>query len=316
MKSFQIAAKQYLKNQRPLIKQSSYETYCQWVWNHLIPVFGTMDCTEIKKQDIQDFIFDMTIHGRLDCNGGLSCRTIKGMVTVLRSILGFAGDYYSLDIDVSCFSKLSYPRTTPKRCPHTFSLEEQKAIHNYVTEHLSHQSFGILFALQTGIRIGELCALRFGDIDLNRKIAHITKTLQRIPHSGHDKHSSGIIVSTPKSDSSIRVVPMALKLLEMMEKLNYCSSNCYIITGTEQYIEPRGYYHFYRNLLQKAGVPYANFHTTRHTFATRCIESGADCKTVSEILGHASVKTTLDLYMHPQLEQKRLCIERMNAILE
>lgn len=316
MKSFQTAAKQYLKNQRPLVKQSSYETYFQWIWNHLIPYFGTMDCTKIKKKNIQNFIFDKAIHGRRDGNGGLSCRTIKGMVTVLRSILEFAKDNYTLNIDMSCFSKLSYPKTVQNKYPNTFSIEEQKAIHSYVTGHLTYQNFGVLFALQTGVRIGELCALQYKDIDPDRKIVHITKTLQRVPHLGQGMRSSKIIISSPKSDSSIRIIPMASELLGMMERLKYSSAKCYIITGTEYYTEPRSYYHDYQRLLAKTGVAYSNFHTTRHTFATRCIESGADCKTVSEILGHASVRTTLDLYMHPQLEQKRLCIEKMSASLK
>ena len=313
MKLFKTVAQQYLEKQRPLIKQSSYETYSQWIWNHLIPYFGEMECKKITRQAIQAFIFDMTTHGRLDCDGGLSCRTIKGMVTVLRSILGFAQEYYITELDTTCFSKLSYPKTAQKQRFHIFSAEEQKAIQNYITDNLSYQSFGILFALQTGVRIGELCALQYGDIDLCKKTVHITKTLQRVPYKREKMNSSKVIISTPKSDTSIRLIPMASRLFQIMMKLKYQSDKCYIITGTEKYTEPRGYYYQYQKLLQNACVNYANFHTIRHTFATRCIESGADCKTVSEILGHASVKTTLDLYMHPQLEQKRLCIEKMNA---
>lgn len=315
MKLFQTAAQNYLDSQRPLIKQSSYETYSQWIGNHLVPYFGDMECQKITRQIIQNFIFDMTTHGRLDCNGGLSCRTIKGMVTILRSILGFAKECYFIDLDTSCFSKLSYPKTVQRQYPHVFSLEEQKMIQNYITDNLSYQSFGILFALQTGVRIGELCALQYGDIDLCKETVHITKTLQRVPYTREKKHCSKVIISSPKSDASIRLIPIASGLFRILGKLKYQSSKCYILTGTEKYTEPRGYYYQYQKLLQNACVNYANFHTIRHTFATRCIESGADCKTVSEILGHASVKTTLDLYMHPQLEQKRLCIEKMNELI-
>lgn len=315
MKSFQAVAIQYLEYQRPIIKQSSYETYHQWIWNHLIPYFGNMECIMIKKQNIQRFILDKASHGRLDFKGGLSEKTIKGMVTVLRTILEFARDFYSLNPDVSCFSKLSYPKVAHKKQPHIFSIQEQTAIQNYIVDHLSFQSLGILFALQTGIRIGELCALQRGDIDFRKKIVHITKTLQRIPHTATNRQSSSIIISTPKSNSSIRIIPLAPGLFCTLTRLVYPSSNCYIITGTEQYTEPRGYYNYYQRILREAGVTYTNFHTTRHTFATRCIESGADCKTVSEILGHSSVKTTLDLYMHPQIDQKRLCIEKMTRLL-
>ncbi len=315
MKTFQTAAMCYLEHQKLVIKKSSYETYYQWICNHLIPDFGRMECAMIKKSDIQKFIYDKADHGRLDSKGGLSIKTIKGMVTVLHSILEFAADYYSINPDNTCFSKLSYPKTSQMKFPYTFSVEEQIVIQDYIAGHLSYQSLGILFALQTGVRIGELCALQYGDIDPEKRIVHITKTLQRIPHYGKDMHTSGIIISSPKSDSSIRVIPLAPKLFQIITKLNYPSNKCYIITGTEHYTEPRGYYHYYQKLLREMGITYTNFHTTRHTFATRCIESGADCKTVSEILGHASVKTTLDLYMHPRLEQKRLCIEKMNTLL-
>lgn len=257
----------------------------------------------------------MADSGRLDGNGGLSCRTIKGMVTVFRSILLFAEEQYAIKPDKSCFAKLSYPKESRNKCPYVFSCDEQKIIQDYITGHLTYKSLGILFALQTGVRIGELCALQYSDIDFSKKTINITKTLQRIPHTGQKINSSRIIISTPKSVSSIRVIPMASGLVQILKNLNYKSEKCYIITGKEQYMEPRGYYHYYRKLLQELQINYANFHTTRHTFATRCIESGADCKTVSEILGHASVKTTLDLYMHPQLEQKRHCIEQMNDML-
>ena len=172
-----------------------------------------------------------------------------------------------------------------------------------------------MLALQTGIRVGELCALQYADIDFCKKCIHITKTLQRVAYIEDSLHTSKVVISAPKSNTSIRIVPVTSELFHIILKLKYSSANCYIITGKEQYTEPRAYYHYYHKLLQNTCVNYANFHTTRHTFATRCIESGADCKTVSEILGHASVKTTLDLYMHPQLEQKRLCLEKMNELI-
>lgn len=268
-----------------------YQSLDSLFWFHGLPIN--------KKKDIQDFIFKMANCGRLDCNGGLSCGTIKGMVTVFRSVLSFAEEQYAIVPDKSCFAKLSYPKESRNKCPYVFSCDEQKAIQEYITEHLTYKSLGILFALQTGVRIGELCALQYGDIDLAKRTINITKTLQRVPHIGQRINSSRVIISTPKSDSSIRVIPMASGLVHILKKLNYRSEECYIITGKEHYMEPRGYYHYYRKLLHDVQINYANFHTTRHTFATRCIESGADCKTVSEILGHASVKTTLDLYMHP-----------------
>jgi Site-specific recombinase XerD len=265
MEVFEVVALQYLENQKSRIKKSSYETYFQWIHNHMIPRFGPLDYTKITKQDIQNFIFDLTTYGRLDGKGGLSCKTIKGIITVFRSILGFAGDYYSRKADTSCLTTLYYPKTSVK-LPSIFTQEEQRS-------------------------------------------------LQRIPHSGEKIRSSKVIISTPKSDTSNRIIPLASVLFNAMEKLNYSSRKSYILTGTEHFIESRGYYHFYRKLLENAHISYTIFHTTRHTFATRCIESGADCKTVSELLGHFSVKTTLDLYMHPQLEQKRLCIENMSTVI-
>ncbi len=310
---FETMVTQWLEKQKQIIKLSSYETYSQWIWNHLVPKFGKKKISEISRKDIQEFIFELADHGRKDNQGGLSNKTIKGMITILNSMLTFASEYYSIFINPGCFSKMCYPKNSKERKPKVFSLQEQKIIQDYIIENLSYQNFGVMLAFQTGVRIGELCALQFRDIDFVNKTISISKTIQRISHAQNNKRpSTEVIVSSPKTDTSNRIIPMAAILLDLFEKLLYNSKECYVVTGTEHYIEPRNYYYFYRKLLNEAHINYVNFHTTRHTFATRCIEAGCDCKTVSDLLGHASVKTTLDLYMHPQLEQKRLCIEQMS----
>ena len=170
--------------------------------------------------------------------------------------------------------------------------------------------------LYTGMRIGEVCALQWRDIDLINYTINISKTIQRV--SNHEtSHSSKtkIVIDTPKSVASKRAIPIPALLCEQLAQRKQADSSesYFFLTGSERYIEPRNYYARYQDILIDCGISQYTFHALRHTFATRCIEIGFDPKVLSEILGHTDVKITLDRYVHPSIDRKRACMELLYA---
>ena len=175
---------------------------------------------------------------------------------------------------------------------------------------------GVIISLCTGIRIGELCALQWSDIDTEANIITINKTLQRIPDY-KSANKTKIIIDSPKSKASERQIPIPSLLLEQLEsiKTQIKSPNYYVLTSSEKYIEPSNYYVKYKHLLNECGIENHSFHALRHTFATRAIECGMDVKSLSEILGHSDVKVTLARYVHPSMDLKTMNMEKINIYI-
>ena len=166
------------------------------------------------------------------------------------------------------------------------------------------------------MRIGEICALTWNDIDIQNETIHIHKTLQRIYIFENTKKQTKLILDTPKTKNSIRDIPILPELLSLLRSIKKVVNNEYFILSNDSTpLEPRAYRNYYKNLLNKIGVPFIKFHALRHSFATRCVESKCDYKTISVILGHSSINTTMNLYVHPNLEQKRRCLKQMARML-
>ena len=166
---------------------------------------------------------------------------------------------------------------------------------------------GILLTLNTGLRLGELCALQYKDIDLRNGVLHVSKTVQRI-RSGD---RTCLMVLPPKSDSARRTIPLPGDMAALLKKIiqSHPNGENYLLTGKSAPMEPRTMQYQYRVWLKAAGVPYRNFHVLRHTYASRCVERGVDVKSLSEMLGHADVRTTLQVYVHSSLEHKMRVIQ-------
>jgi integrase len=210
---------------------------------------------------------------------------------------------------VSLEIKLPPPSSTQK--VEVFTSAELAKLVDATMMRPSSKNTGILLALYSGLRIGELCALQWKDIDFERGTLTVSKTIQRI----YIKELAGgttakIIITPPKTRSSVREIPLASAVIPLLRE-HVKSSEWYLVTGMDTFLEPRSYRSYYGRFLRRAGIAHSSFHKLRHTFATQLIENGADVKTVSDLLGHSSVKTTLDLYVHPRLEQKRKCVEMM-----
>lgn len=305
------------------IKQSTQATYMSIIENHILPYFGDMTLQNISFEMNQAFIIYLCHEGRLDGTGGLSVKMVKDIMSVWISILKFAEEENLIQMQSHHYR---YPQkedainTTKKN--KVLNLKQEGLLIDFLQSNPTSQNLGILLALSTGMRIGEICALRWENIDLEYQVVHVKETLQRIYWKQNDrermqkvnKTATEIIVTRPKSVKSIRTIPLAKYLIKLLLPLRK-PQNTFFLTGcSDKHMEPRTYRDYYTRLLSKNNLLFVNFHGLRHTFATRCVEAGCDYKTVSELLGHANVETTLRLYVHSNMERKRNCIEAMHTL--
>lgn len=293
----------WLQRKEQLVKESTFAAYSNIVVNHLLPKFGEMKLEHITEEIIQDYVFDLLKYGRLDGSGGLGERASKDIVIVLKNTLR---DAMRAKLIKTTVFEIRFPSYHSQSKIKVLSPTEQKQLCNAIDLNLTTKSAGILLSLHTGMRIGEVCALRWMDVDMEDRMIHVNHTLQRVYKkdlSGTGK--SKLLLSTPKTKTSRRSIPISKSLYNVMKGLSPSSPNMFFLSGSEKIIEVRTFRTFFETFLMKNGFEKFNFHILRHTFATRCIEAGADCKTVSELLGHATVNMTLNLYVHPRLEQKK-----------
>ncbi len=297
--------KLWKEDKKQYVKKSSLSAYQLLIDNHLLPIFGNK--YEVVETEVQDFVFT-----KLD--EGLSQKTIKDILIVLKMILKFGMknkliDYHQFDI--------KFPTERENNGIEVLSKVNQKRIMNYVQEHFTFKNLGIYICLSAGIRIGEICALTWEDIDTETGVIHINKTIQRIYIiEDCDRHTE-LILDSPKTKNSIRDIPMSRDLQKMLKPIKkVVNSSFYILTNDIKPTEPRTYRNYYKRLMKELNMPELKFHGLRHSFATRCIESNCDYKTVSVILGHSNISTTLNLYVHPNMEQKKKCIDQMFRCLK
>lgn len=299
---------EWLCYKKHYVKESTYANYLVLIQNHILPRLGDCLIEELDSKTVQQQVSYWSDAGRLDGKGGLSQKTIKDMVNVLKMCLR---DYAKMNNCSMPVLEVEYPvvKTVNKR--NVLSREQQEYLLEKIRGNLEYESLGYALSLYSGIRIGELCALQWEDIDMGKRAITINKTLQRIylKDMPRRKGRTKITITSPKSVKAIREIPISDALYELMKR-KYCEDEkAYLLTGTKKYIEPRLYRRHYADFLNENQAEYIRFHGLRHTFATRCIESGADYKVVSELLGHASVNLTLNLYVHPQWEDKKRCVE-------
>lgn len=293
------------EEKKQFVKKSTYAAYSLIVDTHLLPVFGNL--TQVTEKEVQEFVL-------IKLQAGLSQKTIKDILIVLRMILKYgAKQQYCtyLPFDVK------FP--TERECQKlsVLSIANQRKIINYVIENFTFRNLGLFICLSTGIRIGEVCALTWEDIDTDNGIIHIRKTLQRIYVNENGKKRTELLIDTPKTATSMRDIPMIKELYGILKPLKKIVRNDYfVLTNDITPTEPRTYRNYYKKLLKKLGIPPVKFHGLRHSFATRCIESKCDYKTVSVILGHSNISTTLNLYVHPNLDQKKRCIDKMFRMIK
>jgi integrase len=292
-------------DKKQYVKKSSFSAYVLLTENHVLPAFG--DKHTIEEAEVQAFVFQKI-------EQGLSHKTIKDILIVLKMALKFGAknkwlEYQAFDIQ--------FPTEREKHDIEVLSRTNQKKIMNYIQEHFTFRNLGIFICLSAGIRIGEVCALTWENIDTDRGIISIKRTIQRIYIIEENIRKTEVILDSPKTKNSIREIPMSRDLLRMLKPIKKIVNNSFfVLTNDEKPTEPRTYRSYYKNLMRELEMPELKFHGLRHSFATRCIESKCDYKTVSVLLGHSNISTTLNLYVHPNLEQKKKAIDQMFRALK
>ncbi|WP_312076422.1 tyrosine-type recombinase/integrase [Chryseobacterium sp.] len=292
-------------DKRNYVKKSTFSTYVLLVENHLLPYFG--ENYDVQEMDVQNFVLEKL-------ENGLSQKTVKDILIVLKMILKFGAKnkwitYESFDIQ--------YPTSRKSHQIEVLSRTHQKKVMSYIQEHFTFRNLGVYICLCSGMRIGEICALTWEDIDTDNGIINIRKTIQRIYVIEDGERKTELLIDTPKTKNSIREIPMSRDLLRMLKPFKKIVNPAfYVLTNDSKPTEPRTYRSYYKNLMRFLEIPDIKFHGLRHSFATRCIESKCDYKTVSVLLGHSNISTTLNLYVHPNLEQKKKAIDQMFKALK
>ena len=277
------------------IKESTAANYRMKIEKHIIPAFGDVNAAMLKAKAVYEFMEEKL-------GNGLSARYVSDIMVVLKSIFRYAAREYHINnvIDGTIMPKKIKPEIT------IMSKDEQKRLATYISHNNNTSTLGVALSLYTGMRIGEICALRWENIDTEKRVLTVRNTIQRIQcFEGGSK--TKVIIAEPKSLSSRREIPIPDCIIPMLRELKGKNS-AFVLSGTEKPIEPRTMQYRFKRILKNAGIRAYNFHVCRHCFATGAVELGFDIKTLSEILGHSSVQITLDRYIHTSMEHKRSCM--------
>lgn len=302
---FAFYCNEWLRLRKNKIRESTYIKYSTVLEKHIKPKLGGCFPLGINSGVIEDFTQELLIAEKL------AVKTVHDILVVLHGILKytatqFPGIFPSIEIN--------YPKESKKEM-RVLSREEQEHFISYLLCDIDACKFGILLALFTGLRIGELCALKWANINLPEKYIKVAATLQRL----HDIDTKGenqtrIVIGNPKSETSIRTIPMTDAATELCRKMNPQNAAAYILTGTTDFMEPRALQYRMKKYTQECNLGGVHCHTLRHTFATRAVEVGFEIKSLSEILGHATTTITLERYVHSSMELKRNNMRKLNAV--
>ena len=289
---------EWLKETKHCVKDSTLANYTLKAEKHILPAFGDSSLSSISSDDIYSFI-------ELKQGTGLSNRYICDILIMMKSVFKYAVKKYRIYNPMDGI-------IMPKRGKPEISLldeDEKNKLHSYITDNQSHTNLGVALTMSTGLRIGELCALRWEDIDLEKRILTVRKTLQRVQIKGEDRKTK-LIITDPKSESSKRAIPLTRSIVKYLEEYKSTDEN-YVISGCQKPVEPRTLQYRFAKILKNVKLPSIHFHALRHMFASNCIKKVFDVKALSEILGHSNVEITLNRYVHSSFEQKREYMDRL-----
>lgn len=298
--SFAELTEEWLLYKKHRIKQSTYCRYKYIITKYLLEDFNYIYLWELESFNFNTFIDTLLKKHQV--------KTVRDIIVEFKAILKYAERKYGFDFKTDL---ISMPRISESKVK-ILSSDEQKKIKEFCFASAELRDIGILLCLYTGIRIGEISALTWNDIDLNNNLLHINKTMERIyVNSGNTL----IYIGEPKSKSSIRTIPLTTSIAIILKRINkrsIFSGDEFFLTGTnEKFIEPRNYQYWFKKRLEKLRISQNKFHILRHTFATNCIQIGMDVKSLSEVLGHSSVSITLNKYVHSSYEMQKKYLEKL-----
>lgn len=298
----------WLESVSGTLKASSINKYDDLLRCYILPVFGESEFSEITNQNVIDFASSLLSNGGAK-QQGLAPSTVAEIMSAMNSIRVYA---LKRDLAVS-FSPECVNIKREQKEIRVFSAEEQANLLAYLLKNMDPIALGILVCFFTGIRIGELCALTWDDFSLTEGKMQVHKTMQRIRVDGLKERKTAVQIFAPKSVCSIRTIPLPEAILGLLKK--YHTPGAFLLTcEQDRFVEPRTMQNRFKGILSSCDISDANFHAIRHTFATRCIELGFDVKSLSEILGHASVSITMNRYVHPTMELKSANMNRLSEL--
>lgn len=297
----------WLDEVKTQLKPSSYVKYRNLIKNHILPSIGSYKIQYLDTALVRKFADKKLMCGNL-YGGGLSAKTVKDILSVLRLVINYAAN-----IGIICnvnFNAISIKSNDTNI--EVLSGSQREKLSSHLISNMNNTNLGILMCLYTGMRIGEICALKFGDISSIDRVIHIRKTMQRIQNFSDDENKTNIIITPPKSKSSVRDIPLPDFIMDIIKSDFNCCEKAYLLSGDTNYVEPRTLENRFKAVIKKCGIENVNFHILRHTFATYSIEVGFETKSLSEILGHSSVNITLNRYVHSSMELKRANMAKLD----
>lgn len=300
--------REWLKVYKVQFKMSTYVKYYNAIDSYLLPYFNDIKIRDLCNHHIESFTASLLNKGKK--GKPLAAKTVKDILSILKGIFKFIETEYNISLNIN----IVYPRN-PKKESKVLSKNEFARLNQVLLHDIDPCKFGVLIAMTTGIRIGELCALKWEHINIEEGYLSIEKTMQRIKNLESLTPKTIIIEESPKSQTSNRLIPIPENLIPLFKQFQ-CKPHCYLLTGKpDKFIEPRNLERKFKKYVELAKIEEINFHTLRHTFATLCIENGFEVKCLSEILGHSGAQITLDRYVHSSFRLKKESINRFSKSL-
>lgn len=298
----------WLAMSRMRIKESTYSRYVHLANTHILPYLGDLTLDRLTTQAIEQHISFLLSDGRVDSNGGLAPKTASDVLTIIKGSIDYAR---CSGYQINCYlDRLVIKK--PQVDMRVLNVDEQSRLLSVLLSDTDLPKLGVLLCLYTGMRIGEVCALRWENINFSDGILSIRETLQRIQDVDvGSRRKTKVVITEPKSRNSIRDIPLPKALVDIAIGFK-AAPKAYLLTGrTDKFMEPRTLQYRFEKYISECGLCDVNYHALRHTFATRCIELGFDVKTLSEILGHTNVNITLNRYVHSSMDTKRTSMQRL-----
>lgn len=292
---------------KPSSKQRTYNIYLQMIEKRIVPKIGDCELDDLTPIVLQTFVTELLTNGNVKTHNGLAVSTVNLIITIIQNslktafMLGKTREYTA--------NKIKRPKLKQKSVS-CFSVAEQKKIEQVAMTDKRGKMFGVVLCLYTGLRIGELLALTWEDIDFQKGLLEVNKTC----HDGKTESGFGQIVDEPKTESSKRIIPVPKQLLHTLKELKRTEKSKYVVSVGGKPVTVRSYQRSFALLLKKHGIAHKGFHSLRHTFATRALECGMDVKTLSEILGHKNATVTLNRYAHSLLEHKSDMMNKLGKL--
>lgn len=308
--TFSSVALEWFESIKSQSKESTQNKYHNMLINYILPLYGEQTMDKITYDFIETNCNLLLVSGGKQ-RTGLSSKTVTDVLSIIRSILKFAtkkGMYVPCDGSAVQVKHTSKPMKV-------LSKSDQEKLCKYLLTEPEPCNIGILVCLFTGLRVGEICALRWEDISFSDQTIFVHHTLQRVQDKSGTNTKTKIVVTTPKSCCSIRTIPLPDELSVILASYQKSSIGYLLTNDCRRFVEPRTMQNRFKKALRESGVESVNFHAIRHTFATRCIELGFDVKSLSEILGHATVNITMNRYVHPTIELKKANMKKLSSLL-